>query len=115
MKLTDKVCTALGDKVHDIWSMIMIPACSRRITVIMSVLDVLVPHDQLLPEERAEFWLNRNNDNAMIKQLEDMIRDTTIPEPNRKFIALVVSSFNMHVFDIPNIITMRMNDVFVYV
>lgn len=115
VKLTDKVRAALGDKIHHLWSMTMTPSYNRRITDIMSALDLLVFHSQLLPEERAEFQLNRNNGYAMIVQLEEMCRDTTIPEPNRKFISLVVSSFNMHVFDIPNNIKMRMGDVFVYV
>jgi hypothetical protein len=115
VKLTDKVRAALGDKIDHLWSMTMIPSYSQRITDIMSALDLLVFHSQLLPEERAEFQLNRGHDHAMIVQLEDMCWDTTIPEPNRKFISLVVSSFNMHVFDIPNVIKMRMEDVFEYV
>lgn len=107
MTLTDKVRMTLGDKVHDLWSMTMIPFYNQRITSIVPALDVLYVYDQLLPKEYAEFRVNSNDCKAMIVQLEEMCWDTTIPESSRNFISLVVSSFNMHVFDIPNIMSME--------
>lgn len=52
---------ALGDKVHDLWLMTMIPFYNQRITSIMPALDVLHVYDQLLPKEYAEFRVNSND------------------------------------------------------
>lgn len=112
VQLTDKARTALGDKVCDLWTMPMQPSYNKNITSIMPALDVLYDKNQLLPEEFAEFRVNQDDHNSMIVKLEELCLDITIPEPSRRFIALVVSSCNMHVFGIPNL--MSMEDVIVF-
>ncbi len=112
MTLTTTVHAALGDRVSDLWRMTLLPSYNQRITSIMPAIDVLEYHGQLLPEEYAEFLQNYNDIYAVIKQLEELRSNTTIPKATRQFISLVVSSFNMHVFDL---FRMSMKDVFTYV
>nr|XP_020443627.1 uncharacterized protein LOC109952748 [Monopterus albus] len=109
--LTENVCAALGDKAHALRFMLLIPEYARRITQVKSAVDVLVAHEQLLPEEYAELHVNSDDEYTMIRYLENLCGGTTIPEPNRQFISLVMSAFNMHVF---GLLQMSMKDVLVF-
>ncbi|KAJ8009932.1 hypothetical protein DPEC_G00069290 [Dallia pectoralis] len=109
--LTALVRSALGAKVCDLYT-ITGRVENQWILIIWPALEVLVTTGQLLPEEYSEFELNKHNHPAMVKQLERICDDTEIPEPNRRFISLVVNSFNMHMFHLAGI---SMQDVFVFV
>lgn len=112
VELTEKVRSALGDKVAHLKSMTTTPLYKNKILNVNCALDVLMTYRQLLPEEYAEFSLNEYDTAAMTRILQKLCSDTTIPQANREFISLVVASFNMHAFDL---LTMSMEDVLVFV
>ncbi|XP_030296346.1 uncharacterized protein LOC115595708 [Sparus aurata] len=112
VELTEKVRSALGDKVEHLKNVTATPLYKNRILNVKCALDVLMTHNQLLPEEYAEFGVNKRSTTAMIRLLQKLCSDTAIPQANREFISLVVASFNLHVFDLP---TMPLNDVLVFV
>ncbi|XP_030251729.1 uncharacterized protein LOC115577821 [Sparus aurata] len=112
VELTEKVRSALGDKVAHLKNMTTTPLYKNRIVNVNCALDVLMRYNQLLPEEYAEFGLKEHNNTAMTRLLQKLCSDTTIPQANRDFISLVVASFNMQAFDLP---IMPMEDVLVFV
>ena len=112
MHLTEKVRSALGDKVAHLKNMTTTPLYKNRILNVQCALDVLMQYKQLLPKEYAEFEVNADDTAAMTRLLQELCSDTTIPQANREFISLVVASFNMHAFDLP---MMPLNDVLVFV
>nr|XP_020452636.1 uncharacterized protein LOC109958396 [Monopterus albus] len=93
--LTEKVCAALGDKAHALRFMLLIPEYARKITHVYSAVDVLMAHEQLLPEEYAELNVNSDDEYTMIRYLENLCGGTTIPEPNRRFISLPIVPWSL--------------------
>ena len=112
VELTEKVRSALGDKVAHLKNMTTTPLYKNRIVNVNCALDVLMRYNQLLPEEYAEFGLKEHYNTAMTRLLQKLCSNTTIPQANRDFISLVVASFNMQAFDLP---IMPMEDVLVFV
>ncbi|XP_030266921.1 uncharacterized protein LOC115578186 [Sparus aurata] len=112
VELTEKVRSALGDKVEHLKNVTTAPLYRNRILRVNCALDLLMTYGQLLPEEYAELRLNQHHAAAMTRLLHKLCSDTAIPRANREFISLAVASFNLHVFDLP---IMPMNDVLVFV
>ncbi|XP_030251728.1 uncharacterized protein LOC115568527 [Sparus aurata] len=110
--LTEKVRSALGDKVAHLKNMMTTPIYENRIVEVKCALDLLMQYKQLLPEEYIEFELNEDDTAAMARLLQKLCGDTSIPQANREFISLVVASFNLHAFDLPK---MSKEDVLVFV
>lgn len=111
VEITHKAHAALGEKVEDLWNMMTLPRYTKNITNIWPLLDTLMAHGQLLPEEHEEFMINRDDRIVMIKHLEYLCKDTSIPAGNRRFMSLVAASCNMHVF---GILDMSTEDVLVF-
>ena len=111
VEITNKAQAALGERVEDLQNMMTLPCYTMNITNIWPILDTLMAHGQLLPEEHEEFMINRDDRNVMIKHLEYLCSQTSIPEGNRRFISLVAASCNMHVF---GILDMSTEDVLVF-
>ncbi|XP_030266477.1 uncharacterized protein LOC115577723 [Sparus aurata] len=84
----------------------------ERILHFDCALDLLMQYKQLLRRECADFWMNEDDTAAMTRILQELCSDATIPQANREFISLVVASFNMHAFDLPE---MSGEDVLVFV
>ena len=90
----------------------LVPAYSRGIKRIWDAVNVLQVREQLLPEEYLDFKTYKDDNSAMLKLLKRLCSDITISSPSRRFISLVVSSFNMYVFGLPR---MTSKDVFAFV
>ena len=111
VEISHKARAELGERIQDLENAIVSPRYTNNIANIFPALDVLMSYGQLLREEYEEFIINHDDCHAMRRQLQDMYRDTNIPQTNRSFISLVVASCNMHVF---KIIGMNLNDVLVF-
>ncbi|XP_030296355.1 uncharacterized protein LOC115595710 [Sparus aurata] len=112
VELTEKVRSALGDKVAHLKNVATTPLYKNRILHFDCALDLLMQYKQLLRRECADFWMNEDDTAAMTRILQELCSDATIPQANREFISLVVASFNMHAFDLPE---MSGEDVLVFV
>ena len=97
------MCAALGQNVEDIFKMPLLSRYNRRITTILPAVDVLLTYDQLLPEECADLRTYQDDRNTLITLLKTLCGDVNISEPSRRFISLVISSYNMFVFDVHRI------------
>ena len=101
VELMEKVRSALGDNVKHLKNMMMTPIYRNKTVNVRRPQDVLMQYKQLLPVENAELDLNKHNSAAMTRLLQKLCSDTTVPQANREFISLVVASFNMHTFGLP--------------
>lgn len=113
VRLSFRVRVALGKNVEDLYIMPLLPAYNRKIKWKMFAFNILRERGQLLPEEYDDFMTYQFDNNAMIRLLRKLCSDITISSSSRRFISLVVASCNMHVFDVPEYMSMK--DVFFFV
>ena len=112
VEVTVEARAALGDRIEDLRNTIVLPRYTKNITAFCPVLDTLMAHGRLLPEEHEEFMINRDDRHAALEQLEHLGRDTSIPARSRRFVSLVAASCSMHVF---GSLDMSTEDVLVFV
>ncbi|KAK2811727.1 hypothetical protein Q5P01_000160 [Channa striata] len=105
MHLTAKVKSVLreqGVEEEVLHQCILNPENHGRIasSSIMSALDVLIQHDLILPEETYEVTrpMGKGNPDEACRFLRSLCESPGVGDETRRFVGLVVASYNMHIF-----------------